>query len=158
MMKYLTLLIACLFSYVTSFSQNQYEVVSNEPATSVISFKKGTADLLPGSLPRLQELRSYLSEHKEVTLMRIEAHVAEGDHAQALSEAQAMSVARWLVANGIDCKRLLPVGFGNTKPILVLGDPRNARISLVTVERSHQRIASLPQTAGGKAAGDPCRQ
>ena len=35
--------------------------------------------------------------------------------AQALLEARAMAVARWLVTQGIDCHRLIPVGFGHTR-------------------------------------------
>lgn len=36
---------------------------------------------------------------------------------QKLSEQRALAVCKWLVENGIDCKRLIAVGFGSTKPV-----------------------------------------
>ena len=41
-----------------------------------------------------------------------------GSASQILTEKRAMAICKWLIENGIDCKRLIPVGFGSAKPIV----------------------------------------
>lgn len=113
-----------------------------------------------GSEVALEHIRGYLAAKDYVTLMRIEAHVS-GPDAQALSERRALSVARWLVKKGIDCKRLLPVGFGDTKPIADGSTPegrqQNTRIEAHNAELRGRAIGGMPVDGGGTLAGDPCR-
>jgi hypothetical protein len=78
---------------------------------------------------------------------------AQGDTGanQAMTEARALSTARALVARGVDCKRLLPVGFGETKPVsdnrTADGRAANRRTTLVPAALNGKLIGGMPPTA-----------
>ena len=129
-----------------------------------IGFATGTSEVLPESEAAIAMVANYLEAKAAITLLRIEGHTdASGDAAanQALSEARALAVARALVARGVDCKRLLPVGFGSTKPIesedTPAGKAANRRIEFVNAALRGIAIGGLPLDGGGTPAGDPCR-
>src|SRR5262249_38315997 len=99
-----------------------------------------------------------------VTLLRIEAHTdnkGSRQHSQALSERRALSVAAWLVAHGIDCGRLLPVGVGIDNPIVCNDCPEESRLLARRIEfhiAMVRREAPFgPPNAGRQPAGDPCK-
>lgn len=114
----------------------------------------------PRSEVALEHIRGYLAAKDSITLMRIEGHVS-GPDAQALSERRALSVAKWLVTHGVDCTRLVPVGFGDTKPIADGSTPegraQNTRVEAVNAALRGRLIGGMPGDGGGKVAGDPCR-
>jgi OmpA-OmpF porin, OOP family len=126
------------------------------------AFEAGTDKLTPASDAALAHVRSYLAAKPEITLLRIEGHVDEGDPAatQALSEKRALRVAERLVALGVDCKRLLPVGFGATKPVASGATPegrmQNTRIALEVAMLLGRMVGGMPIDGGGRLAGDPC--
>ena len=127
-----------------------------------VAFETGTGVLLPDSEPALWTAVDYLTAKSYITLLRVEGHVGSGlgDGAQALSEERALAVARWLVANGVDCMRLIPVGFGDSKPIAEdtpEGRAQNTRIELVNAMLRERAIGGMPTDGGGRVAGDPCR-
>ncbi len=128
-----------------------------------IYFATNSDGLLPASEPALLRLQAFLTERSDISLLRIEVHSdARGSHAynQAFTEKRALAVARALVARGVDCRRLLPVGFGETRPIV----PNNAadlvevtrRVSLVVAALQGRPVGSEPVDGGGHSAGDPC--
>ncbi len=118
-----------------------------------------TGDALDAaSDPALEHARSYLAAKDVITLMRIEGHADD----QAQSERRALVVARWLIAHGIDCKRLTAVGFGPTKPIADTSSPegraQNTRIELHNAQMRGKAIGGLPSDGGGQlAAADLCQ-
>lgn len=122
-----------------------------------VEFAAGS-DQLAGEAA-LEHIRGYLAAKSYVTLMRIEAH-ASGPDAQALSERRALAAARWLVRKGVDCRRLLPVGFGATKPIASEQTPegraQNTRVEAHNAALRERLIGGMPADGGGKVAGDPC--
>jgi OOP family OmpA-OmpF porin len=126
---------------------------------SSITFKPGTDTLTEESTPALEHLRAYLEDKSYLTLVRIEGHAAEAS-SQALSEKRALAVTRWLVEKGVDCKRLMPVGFGNTKPVAdpgtAEGKAKNQRITVANAALRGRPIGGMPVDGGGKVAGDPC--
>jgi OOP family OmpA-OmpF porin len=129
-----------------------------------IVFKTGTADLDPVSDEVLEIVFDYMFEKPEITLLRVEGHtdnVGGKDPNQKLSESRAMSAARWLVAKGIDCHRIIPVGFGETKPTATNntdeGRSQNRRVDFVNAELKGKAIGGMPKDGGGHIAGDPCR-
>lgn len=129
-----------------------------------VVFETGSDKLLPESDAVLSIVKDYLDAKKNVTLLRIEGHTdSDGKDAdnQTLSEKRAMSVARWLVAKGIDCKRLLPVGFGETKPVAPNDTPenkaQNRRTAFINAALQGKAIAGMPVDGNGKPAGDPCK-
>jgi OOP family OmpA-OmpF porin len=129
-----------------------------------VVFKTDSDQLAPESSVVLEHVRNYLQAKSYISLMRIEGHLdGAGNSAalQTLSEKRAMAVARWLVAHGIDCQRLLPVGFGSNKPIAdnrtPEGKAQNRRISFVNAALRGRAIGGFPLDGGGKVAGDPCK-
>ncbi|UQA63827.1 OmpA family protein [Polyangium aurulentum] len=129
-----------------------------------IVFQTGKDQLKPESIPALGVVESYLRAKPEVTLLRIEVHTdSMGDDQanQLLSERRALTVARFLVANGIDCRRLIAVGLGETKPIApnttAEGRAQNRRTSFFTAALRGKPFNRKPIDGGGKIAGDACR-
>ena len=66
------------------------------------------------------------------------------------------------MALGIDCKRLMPVGFGATKPVAKNDTPEgkasNIRITLVNAALNGKLIGGLPANGGGVISIDLCAQ
>src|SRR5690606_22711641 len=103
----------------------------------------------------------------EVTKLRIEGHT-DSDHDNAsnmnLSKQRAVAVTAWLVAKGVECKRLVPVGFGEEK-LLVNPETnaddkaRNRRVVFVNAEVKGKPVGGKPIDGGapGEIAGDPCK-
>lgn len=129
-----------------------------------VVFETGKDILKPESDEVLIIVKKYLDAKPEITLLRIEGHTdSDGDDKanQTLSELRAVAVARWLVAKGTDCKRLLPVGFGETKSIAPNDTPenkaQNRRTAFVNAALKGNAIGGMPLDGGGKIAGDPCK-
>jgi OOP family OmpA-OmpF porin len=129
-----------------------------------IRFETNSDKLRPESDPVLAHVAAYLDARLDVSLLRIEVHsdaMGAARYNQALSERRALAVARALVARGIDCKRLLPVGFGDTRPLAPntteAGRARNRRTVFVNAALRGRPIGAAPVDGGGHVAGDPCR-
>lgn len=128
-----------------------------------VVYQTGGDRILSESEPALMHVVRYLEAKSYISLLRIENHTdAQGqDEAnQALSERRALAVARWLVSKGVDCKRLLPVGFGESKPVADNATPsgraQNRRTAFVNAALRGRPIGGMPVDGGGKVAGDPC--
>jgi OOP family OmpA-OmpF porin len=129
-----------------------------------VVFATGSDRLSPESEPALQQVAAYMAQQKEVTLLRIEGHTDNlGLKAknQKLSEARALSVAAWLVKSGVDCKRIVPVGFGDTKPIVDNvdedGRAQNRRTVFINAVVDGKAVGGNTD-GGGNVAGDPCKR
>ncbi len=133
------------------------EVIVSKP----IIFETGTAVLSPESDEAIAIIKKYLDDKSYVSLMRIEGHVSGSTDPQTLSEKRALAVCKKLIAEGIDCKRLIPVGFGNTKPVEDNNTPggkaANTRITFVNASLRGHAIGGMPVDGGGLVAGDPCQ-
>lgn len=130
---------------------------------SKLLFQINTPELLPESEPALETAIRFLRAFPSVTLLRIEAHSdRNGSRARnaELTRERALAVAQALIARGIACSRLLPVGFGGERPIECNTCPddriRNRRIELhIALVRGDPAFG--PPDGGGTPAGDPCR-
>jgi OOP family OmpA-OmpF porin len=129
-----------------------------------VVFETGKATLKPESDEVLQIVHDYLKDKQDITLLRIEGHTdSDGNDAdnQRLSEGRSLAVAQWLVGKGIDCKRLIPVGFGETKPVAANdtaeNKAQNRRTAFVNAALKGRPIGGMPVDGGGKVAGDPCK-
>jgi OmpA-OmpF porin, OOP family len=129
-----------------------------------ISFESGGPRIRKESESTLEALAGYLVSRADVTTVRVEGHTAkDGDEAknQALSEARAMAVARWLKLRGVDCKRIVAVGFGSNKPVAdnasADGKTKNTRIVVAPAALRGRLIGGMPAEGGGKPAGDVCK-
>ncbi len=84
-----------------------------------INFKVDSDELKPSSFTVLNEAAAILREHEDICL-EIQGHAsAEGDddYNMDLSQRRAESVMRYLVNQGISEKRLVAIGYGETRPI-----------------------------------------
>jgi OmpA-OmpF porin, OOP family len=155
-----------LLSITTSlaFADPRYDVVGNQLIVPhPIAFVPGTADL-KDSDDAIAYVAGYLRSKSYVSTLRIEVHSdSQGadDYNQQMSEKRALAVAKALVAKGADCKRLLPVGFGETKPVAdnktADGRAQNRRTWFFNAALRGKPIGGMPTDGGGKVAGDPCK-
>ncbi len=151
--------------FMLSVSAQEYKLEGNEvKIEKEIKFKTGTAELLPESDEALGVIKKYLADKSYISLLRIEAHTDNSGNAEAnqtLSEKRAEAVSDKLVALGVDCNRLLPVGFGDTKPVATNstaeGKAQNSRISFVNAALKGKAIGGMPTDGGGKVAVNPCK-
>ena len=126
-------------------------------------FEAGSDRLKPESDAALQHVKDYLEQKSYISLLRVEVHTDDRGPAtnQQLSERRALSAARWLVTHGVDCKRLIAVGFGGTKPVAsndtAEGRGQNGRAAFVNAALRGRPIGGLPADGGGKVAGNVCK-
>lgn len=143
----------------------KFEVTDNRiRLPGPVVFRTGSDDIDPVSDPVLEVVLDYLTQKPEVTLLRIEGHTdSDGNISsnQVLSEKRSLAVARWLTDAGIDCRRLIPVGFGPTKPLVPNDTPdnkaQNRRVSFHNAAVNGRPINAHAVDGGGRVAGDPCR-
>jgi len=158
--------VSILFFLLMGFSASaqDYKIENNEVKISKeIKFKTGTAELLPESDAALLIIKKYLDDKTYISLLRVEAHTDNTGDAttnQLLSQKRAAAVCQKLIALGVDCMRLLPVGFGSTKPVAdnstAEGKVQNSRVSFVNATLRGKAIGGMPVDGGGKVVENPC--
>ncbi|MBL8910186.1 MAG: OmpA family protein [Archangium sp.] len=128
-----------------------------------ILFETGKATIKDESGAMLDLVKNTLAEKSYVSTLRIEVHSdAQGNEKlnQELSQARAKAIFEALVKRGIDCKRLLAVGFGSTKPIAdnrtAEGRAQNRRTEFVIAALRGKAIGGMPLDGGGVVAAPPC--
>jgi outer membrane protein OmpA-like peptidoglycan-associated protein len=85
-----------------------------------VEFENNQATLQPTADKVLNAVLEVLKSHPEISSLRVEGHTdARGIAANnlKLSQQRAKAVVDWLVARGIDAKRLTSQGYGQSKPI-----------------------------------------
>lgn len=128
-----------------------------------VVFETGTATLAADSDGILGAVAELLVAKPDLTLVRIEGHSdAQGadEFNQRMSEQRALAIAHWLAAHGVECQRLIPVGFGETKPVAdnatAEGRAQNRRMDFFPAALRGRLIGGMPADGGGQVAGDPC--
>lgn len=84
-----------------------------------IHFDTGSAKLRPDSTPALNAVLGLINNHPGSRWF-IAGHTDNQGNAalnQPLSESRAKSVVTWLKAHGVEVNRLVPQGFGATRPV-----------------------------------------
>lgn len=100
-----------------SVSRAGNQIILNMPGN--ITFASGSADLNGNFFSVLNSVAVVLRKYEQ-TLLDIDGHTdSTGDFNanQVLSEQRAVSVGQYLNQQGVDARRLLIVGFGQTRPI-----------------------------------------
>ncbi len=162
MQKFLLSIFLCLnifFATAQEYTLQGNEIVLSKP----INFKTGTAELLPNSEEGLMLIKNYLITKSYVSLLRVEAHVdntRDTQKNQQLTQKRALAICKQLVAMGVDCKRLIAVGFGDTKPVAdnstMEGKLANKRVHFINVALRGKLIGGMPADGNGVVAGDVC--
>ncbi|MEP7164437.1 MAG: OmpA family protein [Ferruginibacter sp.] len=158
----LTLILSTIIIGV--FAQKAYTLEGSEvKIEKPVLFKTGTAILLPEADEALNIIKQYLDDKTYISMLRVEGHTDNSGNSEAtqkLSEQRALAVCIRLREWGVDCKRLIAVGFGSNKPVadnsMPEGKAENRRISFVNVSIKGKLIGGLPEDGGGTVAGDPC--
>jgi len=126
-------------------------------------FQPGSPALKLESGPALNAVVDLLRHKPEITLMRVEVHTDSDGIAEAnlaLSKQRALAIAQELVARGVDCKRLIAVGFGESRPIAQNDSPenkaKNRRVEFFVATLNRKALQNKPVDGGGKVAGNPC--
>lgn len=159
------LLFAFLLTGMSSIAQD-YTLEGNEvKITKQILFEAGSDKLKEESTAALEIIKQYLSDKSYISLLRVECHTDNSGNqgvSQTLSEKRAAAVCAALVKMGVDCRRLLAVGFGSTKPVAGNDTPEgkaaNRRICFFNAALRGHVIGGMPLDGGGKVAGDTCPQ
>jgi len=156
---------ALILASGSALADTKYEIKDNELVVPyVIVYETAKATLKPESGEAIGYVKGYLANKSYISTLRIEVHtdsMGGTESNQLLSEKRALEVAKTLVAKGVDCKRLIPVGFGETKPVAdnksAEGRAQNRRTTFVNAALRGKAIGGMPLEGGGKVAGDPCK-
>lgn len=131
--------------------------------TKPVLFEAGSAKLKPESTAALEIIKQYLTDKSYISQLRVECHTDnDGDAGtnQILTQKRALALCQKLIQMGVDCKRLIAVGFGGTKPVADNSTPggkaENRRVTFVNVALRGHVIGGLPVDGGGKIAGELC--
>jgi outer membrane protein OmpA-like peptidoglycan-associated protein len=103
---------------------------------SDITFDTNVAQVKPQFYQTLAAVGEVLREYNR-TIVEVSGHTdSQGatDYNQRLSQDRAYSVANILSQNGVDGRRLIPAGFGETRPVAnnatVQGRAQNRRVEI----------------------------
>lgn len=159
------LLLSPLVAPLSGGAQQRFTIENNQlKLPSPIVFETGSDKLKPDSDAALAHVAAYLAEKTYISLMRVENHSDSSGAPQAnqqLSEKRALAVGRWLIGHGVDCKRLIAVGFGGSKPIADNATPdgkaQNRRTVFVNAALRGHAIGGMPVDGSGQVAGDLCK-
>jgi len=107
-----------------------------------IHFEFGKAVIKRESYPLLDQVAATLKDHPEIRKLRVEGHTDNKGSAQynlRLSQKRAEAVVEYLVKKGVERERLVPKGFGLTRPIASnateAGRAANRRVEMIILER-----------------------
>ena len=160
-------ILTCVLLLGFAFSKAQLPKIENNQLVldNPVSFKPGTSELTDEGKEALKPVKDFLVAKEYISLLRVEGHSDDSGNEsdmQKLTEQRALSVCRWLVANGIDCKRLVAVGFGSTKPVesnsTPAGKAANRRMVFALAALRGKMIGGMPSDGGGVMAGDSCKE
>lgn len=108
-----------------------------------IEFDTNRATIRPDSDGILKAIAEILQQHQEIQKVQVQGHTDNKGgkaHNMGLSERRAASVVKWLVAHGIDIKRLESKGFGQEQPVdtndTELGRQNNRRVQFIILGKS----------------------
>ena len=159
------ILFAAFVISITNYCYAQFPKMENGKLVleNPVTFQTGSAELTDEGKEALKPIKEFLAQKDYISTLRVEGHTdnsgAEPDN-QKLSEQRALSICKWLVENGIDCKRLIAVGFGSTKPVAPNDNPinkaQNRRMEFIPAALKGKAIGGMPLDGGGVVAGDSC--
>ncbi len=159
------LFILLVFAFLSISAYSQLPTVERNRLvlSNPVTFNTGTDELTEEGIKALGQVKEFLIAKDYVSLLRVEGHSDNsGDAAgnQLLTGKRALAVCKWLMANGIECKRLIAVGFGGNKPIAdnqtPMGKAANRRMDFVIAALREKLVGGMPADGGGIEVGPMC--
>lgn len=148
---------------LSAFSGNTYRVQNNALILpSDIQFDTHNYDVKDEDDPMLNFVAQYLLERPNITKLRIEGHVyTESSHEEnmKLSLQRSAMISYYLTTKGVSCNRLVPVAFGDTKPIAPTDEcnlDTNTRIDFYNAELNNKAIYGNAVDGFALKVFDPC--
>lgn len=148
---------------VKGFAENPYQIQNNALVLpGSIQFDTHAYDVKNVADPMLDFVAQYLKDKPYITKLRIEGHVYSEksiDENIKLSLQRAAMISYYLTTKGIDCNRLMPVAFGDTKPIAPVDECNlsfNTRIDFFNAEINNKAIAGNAVDGFALKVFDPC--
>ena len=102
-----------------------------------VNFDTGKATLKKSSYPYLADLVEYMTV-KTACVIELSGHtddVGDDEDNRVLSEDRAKAVRDYLVSKGVDAKRIIPKGYGESQPIAPNKSPEGRRVNRRTEVR-----------------------
>jgi len=93
----------------------------------IVYFKTNKAVIDKRSFRLLKNVASVVVAHTEIQKMTVEGHTddqGDDDYNKDLSQRRAQAVVDFLIASGVDANLLVPIGFGEERPIKDNGSKR----------------------------------
>ncbi|MBK7585455.1 MAG: OmpA family protein [Myxococcales bacterium] len=113
--------------------------------TEQVNFATGSDVLAAESSKVLEQVAGVLTEHPEIARIAVDGHTDNvgADKANlALSRRRAIAVLRWLVAHGVDERRIEARGFGARRPIADVksteGRAKNRRVEFQILKKTEK--------------------
>jgi outer membrane protein OmpA-like peptidoglycan-associated protein len=107
-----------------------------------VQFDTAKSTIRPASDALLDDVAAVLKQHAEIVKLEVQGHTDDkGDDAlnAKLSKDRAKAVVKALTTRGIEAARLVPQGYGETKPVAsndtVEGRQKNRRVQFIVLER-----------------------
>lgn len=159
----IVIFILLLLTLTTAFGESAYEGQNNAlilPGN--IQFDTHAYDVKNPSDPILDMVAQYLKERPNITKLRIEGHVYTEKSTTEnlkLSLQRAAMISYYLTTKGIDCSRLIPVAFGDTKPVAPVDECNviyNNRIDFFNAEMNHKAVPGNAVDGFALKVFEPC--
>ncbi|MCB9746727.1 MAG: OmpA family protein, partial [Alphaproteobacteria bacterium] len=112
------------------------------------------------SFPVLDQVANAMLDNPHILLVEVQGHTdskGTDEYNQDLSQRRVESVVRYLSEKGVDITRLVPVGYGESRPIATnktsSGRAKNRRVQFIILETEASRAEKAAQEAQEGAEG-----
>ncbi|GEM_PF-2414067 len=124
-----------------------------------IQFVPGSDTIKNESSGIIDAIAEFMKKNPDVKVLRIEGYCssrADENSNLELSKTRALSVAKAVIARGVECRRLFAAGFGS-RLLFIKSGKTGDRISAVIASGKYKKPGIMPVDGGGVVAGDPCK-
>lgn len=156
------LLILVIFA-TKVYGADSYKIQNNALVLPTnIKFDQHDYDVKDTEDPMLKLVANYLIARPDITKLRIEGHVyteKSPEENMKLSLQRAAIVSYYLTTKGVDCSRLVPVAFGDTKPVAPTDEcnlANNTRVTFFNAEQNYMAVSGNAVDGFALKVFDPC--
>jgi len=161
-LRWLNLLLVVIIS-VNAYAADAYKIQNNALVLpNNIQFDQHGYDVKDTLDPMLKFVANYLITRPDITKLRIEGHVyteKSPEENMKLSLQRAAIVSYYLTTKGVDCSRLVPVAFGDTKPVAPTDEcnlSNNTRVAFFNAELNYMAVEGNAVDGFALKVFNPC--